>query len=229
MGACRDVWNAALREHLEALRVARGRTMPEGCWPSRWSQNAALTQVKISKLRRRQARRRNNLAHKISAQLAAGYETVAVEQLDVAAMMAFAKGTVDKPGTNVAQKRGLNRAIASKGWGMLHTQLTYKTARAGGRRPVAEAAYTSQTCHACGHVAADSRENQAEFVCTACGSAFHADVNAAINILVGAVPTRQQPCQRPASGHAVAACQALETPVGATTQEPAGPEHAHAA
>jgi putative transposase len=46
-------------------------------------------------------------------------------------------------------------------------------------------AFTSQRCSACRHVDAHSRESQARFVCTACGFACHADVNAAINIAAG--------------------------------------------
>jgi len=45
--------------------------------------------------------------------------------------------------------------------------------------------FTSQRCSACGHVDADSRESQARFVCTACGFACNADVNAARNIAAG--------------------------------------------
>jgi putative transposase len=46
-------------------------------------------------------------------------------------------------------------------------------------------AFTSQRCSACGQVDAKSRESQARFVCTACGYAGHADVNAARNIAAG--------------------------------------------
>ncbi|WP_259401132.1 transposase [Microbispora sp. H13382] len=42
---------------------------------------------------------------------------------------------------------------------------------------------TSRTCARCGHCAKDNRVTQAEFACTACGHAAHADVNAAKNIL----------------------------------------------
>jgi putative transposase len=45
--------------------------------------------------------------------------------------------------------------------------------------------YTSQRCSACGHADAKSRESQARFVCTACGFACNADVNAARNIAAG--------------------------------------------
>jgi len=210
-------------------RIRLSRLQRRKARQKRGSKNQARTRRQIATLKRRQTRRRNDLAHKISARLAAGYETVAVEQLDVQAMMRSARGTVDKPGTRVAQKRGLNRGIASKGWGMLHGQLAYKTARAGGRRPVVAAAYTSQTCHACGHIDPVSRENQARWVCVACSHRCHADINAAINVLTRTVPAGQAPRKGPAAGHVVAACQALQASVGASKQEPAGPEHAHAA
>ncbi|MEU9232198.1 zinc ribbon domain-containing protein [Streptomyces subrutilus] len=44
-------------------------------------------------------------------------------------------------------------------------------------------AYTSQTCPRCGRVDAHSRKSQAEFVCTACAYAGHADVVGAKNVL----------------------------------------------
>ncbi len=44
------------------------------------------------------------------------------------------------------------------------------------------AAYTSQCCHECGHIAQENRESQAEFLCKRCGHTANADVNAAKNI-----------------------------------------------
>jgi putative transposase len=57
--------------------------------------------------------------------------------------------------------------------------------KAPGRVAKVNAAFTSQRCSACGLVDARSRESQARFVCTACGYACHADVNAARNIAAG--------------------------------------------
>ena len=57
--------------------------------------------------------------------------------------------------------------------------------KAPGRVEKIRPAFTSQRCSACGHVDAESRESQARFVCTACGFADHADVNAARNIAAG--------------------------------------------
>ena len=43
-------------------------------------------------------------------------------------------------------------------------------------------AYTSQTCHACGHVDKRNRRSQAAFHCGRCDLVGHADHNAALNI-----------------------------------------------
>jgi transposase len=53
-------------------------------------------------------------------------------------------------------------------------------------------ACTSQRCSACGHVDRNSRESQAQFRCTSCGYASHADVNAAINIAAGHAVTARR-------------------------------------
>jgi transposase len=75
-------------------------------------------------------------------------------------------------------ERMLARALRS-GWGLLVRRLEEK---APGRVEKINPAFTSQRCSACGHVDRKSRESQARFVCTACGIACHADVNAARNI-----------------------------------------------
>ena len=53
----------------------------------------------------------------------------------------------------------------------------------GGNLAIVPAAYTSQTCHQCGHVASENRDSQAVFHCVECGYMANADVNAAVNIL----------------------------------------------
>ncbi len=88
--------------------------------------------------------------------------------------------TLDRAGR--WQKAGLNREILRSGWGLLARRLEDK---APGRVEKVRPAFTSQRCSACGHVDAESRESQARFVCTACGFADHADVNAARNIAAG--------------------------------------------
>ncbi|MBB4943600.1 IS605 OrfB family transposase [Streptosporangium album] len=60
--------------------------------------------------------------------------------------------------------------------------IAYKAARAGVALVYVDPAYTSQGCSACGHVDKKNRPDQETFLCTSCGFAEHADVNAARNI-----------------------------------------------
>jgi transposase len=54
--------------------------------------------------------------------------------------------------------------------------------KAPGRVQKVPAAYTSQRCSACGHVAAKSRQSQTAYRCVACAWTGNADYNAARNI-----------------------------------------------
>ena len=52
------------------------------------------------------------------------------------------------------------------------------------------AAFTSQRCSVCGHVAPENRKSQAVFECEACDAGpCNADVNAACNIAAGRAVT----------------------------------------
>lgn len=152
----------------------------------------------LARLTARQADRRRNWAEQTSTDLARRFDLIRVENLSVRAMTASAKGTVDQPGRHVRQKAGLNRSILSQGWGVVVTRLEDK---APGRVERVQPAFTSQRCHACGHIARESRERQARFRCVACGHTAHADVNAARNIAAGrAVPARGgEPLGQPAN------------------------------
>ena len=96
--------------------------------------------------------------------------------------MHAARGTAGNPGRNVHAKAGLNREILRSGWGLLVRRLEDK---APGRVEKVNPAFTGQRCSVCRHVDARSRQSQARFVCTACGFAGNADVNAARNIAAG--------------------------------------------
>jgi IS605 OrfB family transposase len=125
---------------------------------------------------------RTDFVEKTSTMLARWFDVIHVEDLKIANMVKSAKGTMEKPGKNVAAKAGLNRGIHKNGWGQLVERLEHK---APGRVVKVNPAYTSQRCSACGHVAKDNRESQAVFLCVACGYTGNADVNAAINIAAG--------------------------------------------
>jgi putative transposase len=79
--------------------------------------------IRRAKLKARLARaharnadaRRDWVAHR-STQIVRNYDLIRIEDLDVRNMTRSAKGTVERPGRNVRQKTGLNRAILASGW-----------------------------------------------------------------------------------------------------------------
>jgi putative transposase len=155
----------------------------------RGSNRRARAKLSIARLKAREADRRRDWVEKTTTDLARRFDTVRVEALDVRAMSRSARGTLDHPGLQVAQKRGLNRAINRQAWGRLVDRLDHKAA---GRIQRVPPAFTSQQCSTCGHVAPENRKSQAVFACVACGlGPCNADVNAARNIAAGrAVPAQ---------------------------------------
>ena len=153
----------------------------------RGSHRRARTKRAIAKLKAREKDRRKDWVEKVTTDIARRFDTIRIEALDVRAMTRSARGTVEQPGQRVAQKRGLNRGISRSGWGLLARRLQHK---ACGRVEQIPAAYTSQRCSACGHVAPGNRKSQAVFECQACTAGpCHADVNAARNIAAGRAVT----------------------------------------
>jgi putative transposase len=138
-------------------------------------------------LRARETDRRCNWVAKTTTDLARRFATIRVENLNVSGMIRSAGGSRECPGTNVEQKRGLNREINRQGRGLLVARLKHKAA---GRLEFVSAAYTSQRCSQCGHVAPENRKSQAVFQYVACSAGpCDADVNAARNIAAGRAVT----------------------------------------
>jgi putative transposase len=148
----------------------------------RGSNRRARTRLAIARLRAREADARKDWCEKTSTSLAKRFDVICVEDLSMAGMTRTARGTIGQPGRNVRAKAGLNREISRSGWGLLVRRLEDK---APGRVQKINPAYTSQRCSACGHVARESRQSQALFLCVACYFACNADVNAARNIAAG--------------------------------------------
>ena len=102
----------------------------------------------------------------MSTDIARRFDLIRVEDLQISNMTRSAKGA-GEPGPHVRAKAGLNRGILRSGWGLLVRRLQDK---APGRVEKVRPAFTSQRCSACGRVDRGSRESQAVFRCTACGS-----------------------------------------------------------
>ncbi|MGO9746681.1 MAG: RNA-guided endonuclease InsQ/TnpB family protein [Mycobacterium sp.] len=169
----------------EATRVRRLRRRLARA--RRGSNRRARTKLAIARLCARETDRRRDWVEKTTTDLARRFDTLRIENLNVRAMTRSAHGTRECPGTNVAQKQGPNREIKRQGWGLLVARLEHK---AQGRLELVTAAYTSQRCFHCGHVAPENRKSQAVFECVACGAEpCNADVNAARNIAAGRAVT----------------------------------------
>lgn len=143
------------------------------------------TYAQIARLRATAKRRAVDWQHQSTTDLARRFSAIVVEDLNITAMMASASGTVEEPGVNVAQKRGLNRSIAGQAWGRTVELLTYKSAERGGLVAKVRPHGTSQECHRCHTTTPGSRDTQSRFACKnlACGWIGNADTNAARNQL----------------------------------------------
>jgi putative transposase len=112
---------------------------------------------------------RADALHKATSMLAARYETVVIEDLNVAGMI---------------RNRRLARAIADQGFGAVLRMLGYKTGWNGGTLVVADRWFpSSKKCSACGTVKAKLGLSERTYQCDACGSVEDRDVNAARNLL----------------------------------------------
>ena len=127
------------------------------------SKNREKAKIRVMRLHRTVRRQRTHLLHNLSTGYAKSHGTVVVEKLQIG---------------NMIQNRHLARHIAGAGWDKLVEMLRYKLAWSGGRLVEVTAAYSSQTCAACGVVDAASRSGE-RFCCVSCGHLDHADVNAA--------------------------------------------------
>jgi putative transposase len=147
----------------------------------RFSKNWAKSKRKIARLHVAIANIRKDQIHKASSAISKNHAIVIKEHLRVVNMTASAKGTIERPGTNVAAKSGLNRRIQDQGWGEFDRQLAYKLAWRGGMLLRVDR-NTSRECNACGNISKENRVTQESFVCVKCGHAANADTNAAKNI-----------------------------------------------
>jgi putative transposase len=157
------------------------------------SNNYQKQRIKLQGLNKQLRDLREDFQHKLSDYLSKNHAVIVLEKLRVKDMTKSAKGTIENPGKNVAQKAGLNRAILRQGWSEFIRQVNYKCEWRGARFILVAPEYTSQRCSACGFVSAENRKTQAVFACVSCGHAENADKNAAKNILALGLIELQKP------------------------------------
>lgn len=174
----------AAGEELATAQRAHARTR-------RGSKRRRKAAQRIARTHRKVSRQRADHAHKTALALVRAADVVAVEDLKIKNMTKSPAPRPD-PGqagaflpNGSAAKAGLNRSILDAGWGVFLGILAYKAESAGRRLIPVNPRDTSRTCPApgCGHVSADNRRTQADFLCVRCGHTANADVVGASNIL----------------------------------------------
>ena len=130
---------------------------------------------RVSRLYARVADVRADVINKATTMIASNYDTVCIEDLNVAGMV---------------KNHSLARSVADASLGEFRRQLEYKTARSGAALRVVDRWYpSSKTCSNCGVVKAKLSLSERTFNCDACGLSIDRDLNAAINIQVaGSAP-----------------------------------------
>lgn len=172
---------ATLQKRLKRLQRKLDRQKQGG---SEWQKTKTL----IAKSNEKISRSRNAFNHKLSTKIVRKYGAIAFEDIKIPDMVRTAKPRKDpdRPGhylpngatAKARQSRNLlNVAIGD------FKEKTKTKAQAAGRKFVAvPAPYTSQTCGACGAIAAESVKGL-RFACIVCGHKDDVDINAAKNIL----------------------------------------------
>lgn len=145
----------ALKRSQQALSRAKKRSA--GRMKAR--QRVALRHLKVQ-------RARKDFHHKMTSDLVNRFDRIAVEDLEIPNMM---------------KNRALAKSIADAGWGQFTSILASKAENAGREFVRVPAAYTSQTCSACGHRQKIPLAVRT-FACTKCSHKLDRDHNAAINI-----------------------------------------------
>ena len=174
---------------------------------TKFSSNWKKAKARVQKIHTRIANVRRDFLHKTTTTISKNHAIVCIEDLQVRNMSKSAAGSSDSPGRNVKAKSGLNKSILDQGWFEFRRQLEYKQVWLGGDVLAVPARNTSRTCPACGHVSADNRQTQAQFLCVECGYENNADLVGAINILE--------------RGHRLLACGELAQSGRSVKQEPA--------
>ena len=153
-------------KHLEAALTRLARAQRVVSRRQKGSRRRERAKRCVAKLHRKIRRQRQHLLHVLSHRYAKSHGVVIVEKLNVAGMV----------------RGGLGRQISGAGWSSFCSMLRYKLEATGGTLVEVPAAYSSQTCPACGTIDAASRHGE-RFRCVGCGHEAHADVNAAIVLL----------------------------------------------
>lgn len=165
-------------DRVSGSRLNRYRARQQRMRTRLQAKNTSSARRLLRNYRRKDARFATDLNHKISKNIVAVAERtgrgIAVERLTGIR-------------ARVRLRKPQRATLHSWAFGQLGESLRYKATLSGLTLTQVDPAFTSQTCHPCGHVDKRSRRSQAKFICVRCGFVGHADHNAARDIAQRAV------------------------------------------
>lgn len=160
-----------LHEQLRRLRIEQrtlARRYKKGINTADQSKGWHKQKLVVAKLHEKIKNQRQDFLHKTSTSIIKKYDTVCLEDLNIAGMI---------------KNRNLSKAISDVSWSEFMTMLTYK-AEWYGKNIVKIGRFdpSSKICSDCGNVFKGLTLSMREWVCEKCGSVHDRDLNAAINI-----------------------------------------------
>jgi putative transposase len=122
------------------------------------------------RLHRTAARRRKDALHQFSRKIVDRYQNIFVGDMNSTQLV----------------KTRMAKSVLDAGWGMLKTQLLYKSQQAGRCVRIINEKYTTRTCSSCKALSGPAGLDMLDvrsWICVSCGDTHDRDVNAARNIL----------------------------------------------
>lgn len=151
-----------------------GEELEAGRWTHGIAERLAQVQRRghkrqAKRLYRKAANRRRDALHKFSTALVQKYQRIYVGDVSSAKLV----------------KTRMAKSVLDSGWGMLRTQLAYKSQQAAREFQVVDERNTTRVCSSCGCVSGPSGLRQLAvraWRCEECGTSHDRDINSAINI-----------------------------------------------
>lgn len=179
--------------HLERKARNLARYQRRMARKQRGSTNRTKAKLKVARANRKVRNARRDFLHRVSTDLVRRYDTIAIEDLNIAGMSSSARGNAGKHGRKVRQKARLNKAILDASLGEFRSMLEYKAERAGRTLVVVDRWFpSSKTCSTCGHLLEALSMSTRSWTCPGCGARHDRDVNAAKNIIAAGLAVARE-------------------------------------
>ncbi|MDQ7818670.1 MAG: RNA-guided endonuclease TnpB family protein [Melioribacteraceae bacterium] len=154
-----------LRNSLDKLKWLQRRSSKK----KQGSNRSKRFRLRVARQHEKIANQRKELLHKVSDAITKQYDTICIENLQVA---------------NMVKNHNLALSISDCGWGMFEQFLKYKADWRGVNIvQIGTFEPSSKTCSDCGYINPELELKDREWLCPNCGSVLDRDLNAAKNIL----------------------------------------------